>query len=64
MTEDRFLTTAEVAERYRLSESALYTQRHRGESPGALGVRVGRKILYRLSDLEAWWDRQKVKAAR
>jgi hypothetical protein len=30
----------------------MYTQRHRSEKPGALGIRVGKKILYRLSDID------------
>lgn len=64
MPDDRFLTTAEVAERYRLTESALYSQRHRGDPPGSLGVRVGRKILFKLSELEVWWRAERQRAQR
>ena len=46
------LTLKEAADYLRLTPSALYTQRHRGEKPGALGIRVGKKILYRPSDIE------------
>lgn len=53
-----YLTAQEVAEQYRLSVSALYTQRHRRENPGILGVKVGRKLLWRRSDLDAWFDRE------
>ena len=42
------LTLKEAADYLRLTPSALYAQRHRGEKPGALGIRVGRKVLYRL----------------
>ena len=50
------LTLREAAEYLRLTPSALYTQRHRGEKPGALGIRVGRKILYRPSDISQYLD--------
>jgi len=40
----------------RLTPGALYTQRYRGEKPGALGIRVGRKILYRPSDIDRFLD--------
>lgn len=47
-----YLTTAEVASMFRTTPGALYTQRHRRELPGALGVKVGRKVLYPRVDLE------------
>lgn len=50
------LTLREVADYLRLTPSALYTQRHRGEKPGALGIRVGRKILYRPSDIDRFLE--------
>jgi predicted DNA-binding transcriptional regulator AlpA len=54
---DRYLGIDEVAARYPgQTPNSLYTQRHRGEAPGALGVKVGRRILWRESDLEAWFD--------
>ena len=52
------LTLNEVADYLRLTPAALYTQRHRGEKPGALGIRVGRKILYRSSDITRFLDEQ------
>ena len=58
-----YLTAKEVACQYRLTVSALYTQRHRREAPGVLGVKVGRKLLWRRADLDAWWDRQQAEAA-
>lgn len=51
-------TLPEAAEYLRLTPSALYTQRHRSELPGALGVKVGRKIVYRKTDLEKYLDDQ------
>lgn len=57
-----FLDIAQVAVLLGTSPSALYAQRHRGEAPGALAVKVGRKLTWRRSDLDAWFDSQKVAA--
>lgn len=54
-----YLTIAEVAERYRTSPGALYTQRYRSESPGALAVKVGSKLLWRVEDLDAWFEQER-----
>ena len=51
-TPEPLLTLQEAADYLRLTPGALYTQRYRGEEPGALGIRVGRKILYRPTDIE------------
>lgn len=53
---ERLLTVNEIAEYLRLTPGALYTQRYRGEKPGALGIRVGKKILYRPSDIDRFLD--------
>lgn len=53
---ERLLTVEETADYLRLTPGALYTQRYRGEKPGALGIRVGRKILYRPSDIDRFLD--------
>lgn len=52
------LTLKEAADYLRLTPAALYTQRHRGDKPGSLGIRVGRKILYRPSDISRYLDEQ------
>lgn len=52
------LTVKEAADYLRLTPAALYTQRHRGDKPGALGIRVGRKVLYRPSDINRFLDEQ------
>ena len=46
------LTVEEVAAIMRATRGAIYTQRYRGEAPGSLGIRVGRRILFRPTDLE------------
>jgi hypothetical protein len=53
---ERLLTLRETAEYLRLTPGALYTQRYRREKPGALGIRVGRKILYRPSDIDRFLE--------
>lgn len=58
-TPPEFLAVQEVAALFHCSTSALYTQRHRGEAPGALAVKVGRKLLFRRSDLDAWWNQSR-----
>lgn len=47
---DRYLTTAEVAERYRTAESTVRYWRHIGTGPN--GVRIGRRVLYLESELQ------------
>ncbi|MER5507179.1 helix-turn-helix domain-containing protein [Streptomyces sp. NPDC002766] len=48
----RYLTTAEVAERYRTAESTVRYWRHIGYIPG--GVKRGRRVLYDPTVLDRW----------
>jgi hypothetical protein len=50
------LTLQETADYLRLTPSALYSQRYKGDEPGALGIRVGRKILFRPADINRFLD--------
>lgn len=50
------LTLQETAEYLRLTPGALYTQRYRGEKPGVLGIRIGRKVLFRSSDIDRFLE--------
>jgi hypothetical protein len=50
--EDRYLTTAEVAERYRTVPGTVRYWRHSGTGPR--GTKIGRKVLYLLSECIAW----------
>jgi excisionase family DNA binding protein len=52
------LTTREAAELLRCSTDALYVQRCRGQMPGALAVKVGRRLLYRRADIDRYFDDQ------
>jgi excisionase family DNA binding protein len=56
------LTVKEVADYLRLTPGALYVQRHRGKLPGALGIRVGKKLLYRTSDIDHFLDERLAEA--
>lgn len=52
------LTIEEVSALTRRKPTALYTERHRGIGIGALGVAVGRRILWRRADIDAWFSAQ------
>jgi hypothetical protein len=56
------LTLQEAADYLRLTPSALYGQRYKGEEPGILGIRVGRKILYRRADIDHFLDERLAEA--
>jgi hypothetical protein len=47
-----FLTTAELAERWRTTTLGVYRLRERGDGPR--GHKIGRRVLYRIEDVEAW----------
>lgn len=50
--EDRFLTTEEVADRYRTSPETVRYWRHTGTGP--TGVKIGVRVLYRESECLRW----------
>lgn len=52
-----FLTPGEVAEIFRLSTTALSSQRKRGIEPGALAVKVGGRHLYPKKLVDAYLER-------
>lgn len=56
MTTDRLLLREEVAELLRVPARTLYQWRAQGVGPHA--VRVGRRLVYRESDVRAWLDAQ------
>lgn len=58
--DDVFLTTAEVAARYRTTPSTVRYWRHLGTGPK--GVVIGRRVLYRESELIRW-ERAREKGA-
>ncbi|MCE7548570.1 helix-turn-helix domain-containing protein [Streptomyces thermodiastaticus] len=52
MSAPKYLTTNEVAARYRTAPSTVRYWRHIGYIPG--GVKRGRKVLYNVAILDAW----------
>lgn len=59
----QMLTTEEIAERYRTSPSTVRYWRMEGQGPR--GVRIGKRVLYDLRDVEAFEKecREKEKAS-
>ena len=49
------LTTSELAEYLGLQPQAIYDMRTDGRGP--FGIRVGREIRYRVSDIRQWLER-------
>jgi len=56
MAAQQLLTIEEAAERTRLSVATLRFMRHRGEGPPS--GKLGRRLFYRVDDLDAWIDAQ------
>jgi DNA-binding transcriptional MerR regulator len=52
MPADQYLTTEEVAARYRTSTSTVHAWAYKRTGPPSM--RVGKRRLYRLTDLIAW----------
>jgi predicted DNA-binding transcriptional regulator AlpA len=57
----RFLTTADLAARYRTTPPTVRYWRHVGTGPR--GVKIGRRVLYPLAEVERW-EREKAAAER
>jgi excisionase family DNA binding protein len=54
MTDHEYLTVVEVADLLRTPVSTLYNWRLTGDGPPA--ARVGRRLLYKRTDVHAWVD--------
>lgn len=54
---DKLLTVSEVAEITRLPEATLRWFRHEG-TKGPRSAKLGRRIVYRESDVRAWIEAQ------
>jgi hypothetical protein len=60
MSETTFLTPEEVAERYRGSVSVGTLRNWRAMKIGPSFVKIGKAVLYRIDELEAWDQRNSV----
>jgi len=49
---EQFQTVEDLARAFHTTVHAIYAMRHRGQGPKA--IKVGRKLLFRDSDIEAW----------
>jgi hypothetical protein len=59
MSETQFLTVEELCARFpERTPTAIYTERSRGIGIGSLGVRVGQRLYWRESDINAWFDQK------
>jgi excisionase family DNA binding protein len=58
---DRLLTMDEVSDLLRTPVPTLRFWRHRGTGPTSL--KIGRRVMYRGADLDAWLERQSERAA-
>lgn len=56
MREPEFLPIEELAALFDRSPSSIYAERHRGDGLGSLGVRVGRRLYWRRSDIDRYFD--------
>lgn len=54
MNQETFLTTAELAARWRITPRALALRRKRGAAPASIGSGRGVKMLWPLSEVLAW----------
>jgi len=53
-----YLNVEELAEMFGRTVGSVYTERHRGEGIGALGVRVGRRLFWRPADIDAFFEQR------
>lgn len=61
ISEQEFLTTAEVAAWLRMPESSVRWWRHSGKGPASFSV--GKRVLYRRTVVEAWIAEQEREAS-
>lgn len=55
-TSTDYLDIEETAQLFGTSAVALYSQRSRGLNPGSLGVKVGRRVIYRRDVIDRWFE--------
>lgn len=56
MDTERMISPTDLAQLLQIPVQTIYRWRYRGEGPRA--YRIGRHVRYRMSDIEAWLDRQ------
>jgi len=63
MAESKYLTTEEVAERYRGGVSAGTLKNWRAMKIGPSFLKIGKAVLYPVDELEAWDQRNRVQCS-
>ena len=58
LTDLQLLTVEDLCSLLRVSPAAIYSQRHRGEMPGSLGAKLGKRIFFRPGDIEDYIESQ------
>ena len=58
MRDLQLLTVEDLCSLLRVSRAAIYSQRLRGEMPGALGVKLGKRIFFRPVDIDNYIESQ------
>ena len=58
---DDYLTVEELAEILETSPSAILSQRHRGQAPGRLGVKLGKRLYWRWRDIDSYFTAELAK---
>lgn len=53
------MTMEEVADFLRIPIGTLYQQRYTRRMPGILGIKVGRHVRFRPTDIQDWLERQR-----
>lgn len=57
MDDTEFLTTEQLAERWHMTPAAVAKARHRGVGPVA--TKIGKRLLYRMSDVVAFEQKRR-----
>ena len=56
-------TVEDLCSLLHVSRAAIYSQRLRGEMPGSLGVKLGKRIFFRPGDISDYIDSQQAREA-
>lgn len=62
MTDDDYLTVAEVAAKFRVDEATLRTWRRRGVGPRSM--KFGRRVVYKRTEVKRYEEQQERETAR
>lgn len=62
MLANELMSTGQVSESYSIAEATLRYWRHKGDGPPSF--RLGRRVVYRRSDVEKWLTAQEAATVR